>query len=76
MSFWNPFSKPYIRCGQPEWHGLPFEVSDECIPEAIRIKARARFGPEIWLYFTNTKEGGEWWVLDEFGDIAEAYWLE
>ncbi|SMB22490.1 protein of unknown function [Sterolibacterium denitrificans] len=69
------FWKKPIRCGDPAWYGLDFAIDDARIPESIRASIAHDYRPGYTLYFANTDEGGEWWLLDEAGDIVEAYWL-
>lgn len=63
------------RCGDPEWHGQAFDISDARIPEAIRTMAAKDYRPGHSLFFCDTDQGGEWWLMD--GDqFVEAYWLK
>lgn len=68
------FFKKRQHCGLPEWHGLKFDIEDERIPAPIRAAVARDYVLGYALYFANTPEGGEWWLLD--GDeLIEAYWL-
>lgn len=72
MGLFN-FFKPPVRYGNPDWHGLEFDIDDERIPEAIRDAIQRDYRPGYILYYTNTNMGGEWWLVD--GDnLIEAYW--
>ncbi|MBV2234285.1 MAG: hypothetical protein KUL75_01955 [Sterolibacterium sp.] len=63
-----------LRCGLPEWHGQAFDIEDERIPAPIRAAVARDYAPGYVLYFANTQEGGEWWLLD--GEVLiDAYWL-
>lgn len=68
--------KKTLRSGLPAWDGLSFDFNDPRIPAPIRqrVAAVARAGWE--LYFADTDAGGEWWLLDNTGELAEAFWLE
>lgn len=68
--------KKTLRSGQPAWDGQSFALYDPRIPAPIRqrVAAVARAGWE--LYFADTKAGGEWWLLDEAGELVETFWLE
>jgi len=67
-------SRP-LRSGQPEWDGQQFALDDPRIPLPIRqdVAKIARAGNE--LYFSDTDKGGEWWLLDDEGELIEAFWL-
>lgn len=74
MSFFGLFKPKAIPCGEPEWHGMEFDIDDPRIPEQIRRMVTRDYRPGYSLYFCNTDLGGEWWLLDG-GDLVEAYWL-
>ncbi len=64
-----------IRCGNPEWDGQSFELDDPLIPAPIREAVSALYQAGYELYFTDTGQGGEWWLMD--GDnLVDAFWLE
>lgn len=69
------FGSRHQRSGQPEWDGQQFDFDDPRIPLPIRqeVEKMARAGDE--LYFADTDEGGEWWLLDDEGELIEAFWL-
>lgn len=69
-------NKKPVRSGQPEWDGQRFAFDDPRIPEGIRERVLEMAGPGWELYFTDTRQGGEWWLLDDTGELAEAFWLE
>ena len=74
MGIFGIFKKQRQRCGEPEWHGLEFDIEDERIPAPIRAAVARDWRLGYALFFANTEEGGEWWLLD--GDkLIEAYWL-
>ncbi len=70
------FFAKHVRCGDPSWHGCSFSIDDPRIPEPIRESARKYVveGGELW--FHDTTLGGEWWLLDDAGNLIEAFWLE
>jgi hypothetical protein len=71
------FRKPkYVRSGQPSWDGQCFAFDDPRIPESIRRRVLEMAGPGWELNFTDTQEGGEWWLFDDAGELAEGFWLE
>lgn len=68
------FSKNRIRCGEPEWHELEFDIEDERVPASIRSAVQKDYRLGYALYFINTDDGGEWWLMD--GDeLIESYWI-
>jgi hypothetical protein len=68
-------SKTPSRCGKPEWDGQAIPLDDPRIPAPIRDAASARRQPGDTLYFIDTDQGGEWWLMN--GDeLIEAFWLE
>lgn len=72
-----PFGhKNTLRSGQPNWDGMRFGFDDPRIPESIRQRVAAMAQPFWELYFTDTDMGGEWWLLDDTGELVEAFWLE
>jgi hypothetical protein len=75
MSFFGLFKPQAIRCGEPEWHGLEFDIDDLCIPEPIRELVARNHQPGYSLYFHDTELGGEWWLLDA-DNLVDAYWLK
>lgn len=64
------------RSGQPEWDGQQFALNDPRIPESIRVAVGRIAAEGDALWFSDTKKGGEWWLIDAFGDLIEAFWLE
>jgi hypothetical protein len=69
------FLKTPIRCGEAEWDGQEFDIEDARIPEPIRAAVARDYRLGYALYFADTKEGGEWWLLDG-ENLIEAYWLK
>lgn len=65
-----------VRSGRPEWDGQSFDFLDPRVPEDIRRRVQATARPDWELYFNDTDEGGEWWLLDSDGELVEAFWLE
>ncbi|MDR2366056.1 MAG: hypothetical protein LBD68_09450 [Zoogloeaceae bacterium] len=65
-----------IPSGDPAWDEQEFAVDDPRIPAPIRASVLRDWQPGDRLYFIDTKEGGEWWLLDERGELIEVYWLE
>lgn len=66
-------SKP-SRCGKPEWNNLAFPLDDPRIPAQIKEAASALYQPGDTLYFADTDQGGEWWLMR--GDnLIEVFWL-
>lgn len=62
------------RCGKPEWDGQAFALDDSRVPGPIREAARELYQPGCALYFADTDQGGEWWLM--LGDnLIEAFWL-
>jgi hypothetical protein len=71
----RPRIQSRVRCGDPEWNEQQFDIDDRRIPKPIREQIATDFRPGYALFFADTNEGGEWWLLD--GDnLIEAYWLE
>lgn len=64
------------RSGDPSWDGHAFDLDDVRIPVPIRTKVQEMATPGCTLYFADTDEGGEWWLLDADGELVEAFWLE
>jgi hypothetical protein len=64
------------RSGQPEWDGQRFALDDPRIPEGIRAAASKMAEPFDSLWFTDTREGGEWYLMDDAGELIEVFWLE
>ncbi|MBK8891158.1 MAG: hypothetical protein IPN75_12710 [Dechloromonas sp.] len=65
-----------MRSGLPAWDGLRFEFDDPRVPESIQQRVVAMAQPDWELCFADTKEGGEWWLFDDTGELIEAFWLE
>jgi hypothetical protein len=66
---------PSSRCGNPDWDGQSFELDDSRIPAPISAAASALSQPGYELYFVDTAQGGEWWLMD--GDnMVDAFWLK
>lgn len=65
-----------LRSGRPEWDGQQFACDDPRIPLAIRQSVAQMAQADDRLYFADTKEGGEWWLLDGKGGLIESFWLE
>jgi hypothetical protein len=65
-----------IPRGDPAWDEQEFAIDDPRIPAPIRESVLRVWQPGCRLYFIDTKEGGEWRLLDEEGELIEAYWLE
>lgn len=75
MSLFNFFSPRPPPSGLLEWHGEEFSLDDPRVPEEIRQRIREDFGEGFQLFYTHTRDGGEWRLID--GDeLLEAYWLE
>ena len=76
MSLWN-FGTRAKRMprGKPEWDGQLFDLDDERIPEPIRAAICKHYRAGYTIYFADTKEGGEWWLLDG-EELVEAFWTE
>jgi hypothetical protein len=74
MGLFGFFSKP-TRCGEPEWHEQEFDIEDERIPAPIRAAVQRDYRLGYALYFINTREGGEWWLMDG-EELIESYWLK
>jgi hypothetical protein len=70
------FRPRLIRSGQPEWDWEQFPLDDPRIPEGILERIRAMAGPGWAVCFTDTPQGGEWWLIDRDGELIEAFWLE
>jgi hypothetical protein len=68
--------KKSLRSGLPAWDGLRFEFDDPRVPESIRQSVATMAQADWELYFADTREGGEWWLLDDTGKLIEAFWLE
>ncbi len=63
-----------VRDGLPEWDGQRFELDDPRIPENIR-KSVAKVASSLdSLYFCDTARGGEWWLVDDAGELIEVFW--
>jgi len=69
------FGSRHLRSGQPEWDGQQFALDDPRIPLSIRQQLASIAGPGDALYFAETAQGGEWWLLDDEGELIEAFWL-
>lgn len=70
-------SRPrYIRCGLPEWDEQEFALDDPRIPAVIREDIHTMAGPGWTVFFADTDLGGEWWLFDANGELAEAFWIE
>lgn len=65
-----------IRSGRPEWDGQAFDLSDPRIPPSIARAVRKMASAGDTLYFADTDAGGEWWLIDEAGELLESFWLE
>lgn len=65
----------HTRCGNPEWNGVAFDIADARIPVSIREAVEAQNRPGCTLYFADTEQGGEWWLLDG-EELIEAFWLD
>jgi len=68
--------KKTLHSGLPAWDGLRFEFNDPRVPESIRQSVAVMAQADWELYFSDTDTGGEWWLLDDMGDLVEAFWLE
>jgi len=64
------------RSGRPEWDGQQFALNDPRIPASIRVAPGRIASVGDMLWFCHTKDGGEWWLMDAFGDLIESFWLE
>ncbi len=58
----------------PEDMTVPLDHPD--LPEGIRQAVLAIWHPGDLLHQTSTDQGIEWWLLDESGELIEAFWLE
>lgn len=63
------------RCGLPEWNGQQFAIDDPRIPLPIRQQVARLAEPGWTLHFADTAQGGEWWLLDDAGELIESFWL-
>ncbi|MBK6651928.1 MAG: hypothetical protein IPG42_20905 [Betaproteobacteria bacterium] len=54
---------------------MQFDVDDLRIPQPIRAQIARDARPGDYLFFADTKVGGEWWLMDG-EQLVEAYWLE
>lgn len=70
------FRSRSVRSGLPEWDGLEFALDGPRIPEGIRERMRTMAGPGWTVSFADTLQGGEWWLFDSDGELAEAFWIE
>lgn len=64
------------RSGNPEWDGQQFAFDDPRIPEGIRASTSKVATATDSLWFSDTKQGGEWWLMDAFGEVIEVFWQE
>jgi len=64
-----------LRSGLPEWDGRQFAHDDPRVPLPIRQQVARRGMPDWALYFADTAQGGEWWLLDDEGELIDAFWL-
>lgn len=75
VAFFGLFPSRAKTPGREDWHGLEFSIDDRRIPEAIRARLLADYRQGFQIFYTNTQDGGEWWLLS--GDeLIEAYWEE
>ena len=65
----------HLRSGLPEWDGRQFAHDDPSVPLPIRQQVAALAEPDGKLYFADTPQGGEWWLLDAEGGLIESFWL-
>lgn len=65
----------HLRSGLPEWDGRQFAHDDPRVPLPIRQQVARRIEPGWALYFADTAQGGEWWLLDDAGELIESFWL-
>jgi len=63
------------RSGLPEWDGQQFALNDPRIPEGIRAAANRMVSEGDTFWFNDTREGGEWWLMDDSGELIESFWL-
>lgn len=70
----SPQKTEQIR--HPEWDGQPFDLADLRVPAPVREDARALFEPGSKFYYTETVDGGEWWLMSKDGELIEVFWLE
>jgi len=66
--------KTFVRSGKPEWDGLEFHLDDPRIPDSIRTGLRPFAEQGYAIFFADTVQGGEWWVLDG-ENLVEGFWL-
>jgi len=66
----------YLRSGLPEWDGQQFAMDDPRIPLPIRQSVDNLAEANDTLYFADTDNGGEWWLIDADGELRESFWLE
>ena len=65
---------PLFNSSKPTWGNQAFPLDDPRIPAPIREAASALHKPSDTLYFVDTDQGGEWWLMR--GDnLVEAFWL-
>lgn len=70
------FGKKVQRSGEPEWDGQAFAFDDPRVPPGVREAVAELASPGDTLYFADSDEGGEWWLLDAEGGLIESFWLE
>ena len=70
------FRKKRPRCGDPSRDGQRFAFDDPRVPPGIRDAVQFMAQPDWELYFADTDNGGEWWLIDDRGELVEAFWQE
>jgi len=69
------FNSKRPRSGLPEWDGQQFAFDDPRIPLPIRQSVISKAQAGDTLYFADTETGGEWWLMNNAGELIEAFWL-
>ena len=54
----------------------PISVNDSMIPPSIRDALFEIMEEEYLLYKVETDAGVEWWLMDGYGELIEAFWVE
>lgn len=70
---WKPKEKP-MRSGLEEWDGEEFALDDPRIPTSIKARVLYDYRSGYQLFFADTKNGGEWWLMKN-EELIGAYWV-
>jgi len=68
--------RPSKQPRHPEWDGEAFDLDDPRIPPAILRDVLSMYSEDDTLFYADTDEGGEWWLIDSDDNLVEAFWLE